>query len=794
MRIAFLLSGLFLMLLLPLFPLAQQVFQVTGMVKDSLNRQPIEYASVVAFKMADSTMITGAVTDARGTFIIRGLPPGNYFLKTNFIGYKTGWKKFTLKNDAHTLESPILMAATSIGLTEVQITAQQNAKQVSIEKTRIDVSKNPSSVSGNITDVLKSQSNITIDAEDNVYLRGSNKILLLIDGKPATVGSLNAIPASAVENIDIITNPDVKYDAEGTGGIINIITKRRLTEGLSAVATLNYGLPDRVNGGLSINMSKNIFDIALTYSGRYEKTSIHSTLDRYIASEGLEINQDIHSTQRSPNQTVNLFASLRPGKKDLLSFNGKFLTNNLTNTQEITGKQTDDSLNLLNYTRLNEVTWDRKTVEGTVSYKHIFIRNNHELSADIMYSSTKGSRPADYYINGKYLQKGLAGGKPTNITVQADYFIRICKTGRIETGLKFFSRWNSFNSVFYNLDTLNSIWVPDSTVSNDLSLLENIWSAYLMYSDSIAGKVYYKVGARLEYNTSFLTQVSTHDTIDENYLYPFPFLLLKYDAREKHKLALSLNRRVTRPTMGQLNPFIIVVDQMTYETGNKYLIPEILDKAEFSYSFIGEVLQIRNALYASTSRNFITQVTYLSTADYLIVTYANGNRQNKFGLDVDATVKWGKKLTISPALSAFYSVSSGEYQGIGLSSEGFAWTGNVKALFKPEKKTELQLFLSYSSPVSLPQFDLDRIWYIDVSAKRSFFQNRFSISLTVTDVFNTKKWMVSTQNQVYSLSNNSKYETRVVWVGLTYNFNAFKSSRTQKTEGEGENGMIRLGH
>lgn len=769
-------------------------YEITGVVVDSASKQPIEYASVAVYKKKDSLLISGSITNLNGEFVIKGVPAGKYILKSNFIGYKTGKKPVDIVDAPINLRKPIELSSTSLNLAEVQITDKQNAKQVSIEKTKINVAQNISAVSGNITDVLKSQSNITIDAEDNVYLRGSSKILLLIDGRPTTVTSLNSIPSPSVENIEIVTNPDAKYDAEGTGGIINIITKRKIIEGFAGSATLNYGFLTRVNGGINLNYSKNIWDVGFSYSGRYEKAIINSILERELLIQQVQVNQDIHSTQVSPSHNASLSLSVRPGKKNIISAGIKFMQNNLHNTQEISGQQTNDTLPATEFNRRNEVSWNRTSFEGSLSYKRVIVKNKHEISVDAFYSQTKGSRPADYYIDDKFQQKSDAGGRPTNISLQADYIKNLFKKGRLEAGLKAFSRWNNFNSHFYDWDSITSNWILNPAYSNDLELKEFIYSGYLMYSDSLVGKLYYKLGARIEYSTSDLNQKSTNDSINEHYLFPFPYLLLKYSINRVNSVALSINRRVTRPSMGQLNPFIIVVDQMTFETGNKYLRPEILDKIEANYSFIKEKFQLRSNLYFSTAKDFITQVTVLTPSDELIVTYANGDRQNKAGIDADATIKIGKIISVNPGLSVYYSVSTGNYLGADLNSEGFAWTGNLKFTVKPDPRTDIQLFLNYNSPVELPQFRLQEIYYADFGVKRSFFKNKLSVGLTVTDIFNTRNWIISSDNLVYDLYNKSKSETRIVWLGITFNLNSFKFTKSQKGEGtENENGLIKLG-
>ena len=470
------------------------------------------------------------------------------------------------------------------------------------------------------------------------------------------------------------------------------------------------------------------------------------------------------------------------------------MLNNLHNTQEISGQQTNDTLPSTDFNRRNEVSWNRTSFEGSLSYKRVIVRNKHEISVDAFYSQTKGSRPADYYIDDKFQQKSDAGGKPTNISLQGDYIKNLFKTGRMEAGMKAFSRWNNFNAHFYDWDSTTASWILNPVYSNDLELKEFIYSGYLMYSDTLFRKLYYKLGARIEYSTSNLHQNSTSDSISEQYIFPFPYLLLKYGFNRVNSIALSINRRVTRPSMGQLNPFIIVVDQMTFETGNKYLRPEILDKIEFNYSFIKERFQLRSNVYFSTAKTFITQVTILTPSDDLVVTYANGNRQIKTGIDVDATLKFGKLFTINPALSAFYSLSSGEYLGTDLNSEGFAWTGNIKFVFKPDSQTDIQLFLNYNSPVELPQFRLQEIYYADFGIKRTFFKNKLSAGITITDIFNTRNWIISSDNLVYDLYNKSKSETRIVWLGITYNLNSFKFKQIQKGDGnENESGLIKLG-
>jgi outer membrane receptor protein involved in Fe transport len=363
----------------------------------------------------------------------------------------------------------------------------------------------------------------------------------------------------------------------------------------------------------------------------------------------------------------------------------------------------------------------------------------------------------------------------------------------METGLKVFSRWNSFTYNFYDLDTINNVWIINPVFSNDLEHKEYIYSGYLMYSDSLSKKLFYKIGARLEYNTTDLIQKSINEEIYNHYLFPFPYLLLTRNINKAQSLALSINRRVTRPTYMQLNPFINVIDQTTYETGNKNLKPEILDKVEFNYTVIKDKYQFRSNLYYSSTKDFITQVSLLSPPDNLILTYVNGDRLNKIGADLDYVYKFNKVFSVTPAFSVFYTKSSGNYNEIDLSVNNFAWTGNVKTTIRPDQKTDIQILLNYNSPVALPQFNLGEIYYADIAIKRSFMKNKLALSLSLTDVFNTRKWIITSDNTAFRLYNSSKNDTRIFWIGITYNINSFKSKAQNNNGNETDNAIIKLG-
>jgi len=768
-------------------------FSISGKVIDKESSKHIEYASVALYLASDNKLATGVITGQKGDFVLINIQNGVYYLKIEFMGYEAKKVACTVLDSNIKIAEPIELKINIVLLGAVQVTGKTDEKQITLEKTKIDLSKSTASATGSITEILKSQPSVTIDNDNNIFLRGNKNILVLIDGRPTTLNALSTIPANNISNIEIITSPDVRYDSEGSGGIINIISKKRASEGFSTLLTANYGINNRFNGGLNFNYKKGIWGATLNYSGKKEKETIASQLTREIFSTSSFVNQIVSSQRNNSTNMLALSLTADATKKDLFTLNVKGIFPSLHTEQNISGY---DNYSLLNpdYTRFNDITFSRKTFEGTFSYKRIFEKGKNELSFEGGYSRTNGSRPALYWTNDSLTQKSDGGGTPTNATIQTDYLKVLEGGNKIEAGAKFFSRWNNFIYHFYNLNTNNAEWIIDPGFSNDLEHREYIYALYFMYSKELPN-FGYKLGLRSEYSTSDINQISTGVRDYKTKLSLFLYFTVRYDINKEQNLSLNYTRRITRPAYPQINPFVSVIDEMTYESGNRDLLPELIDKVEFNYSLQNKQLQFRGNVYYSFTKDYITQVTSLSTSDKLLITYANATKQQKIGSDIDLLCNFGKKLSINPSLSLFYNNSIGEYKGTDLASNGFSWAANVKFQYTPDSRTDAQLQFSYSSPVALPQFKLKSVYYTDVSVKRSFLENKIALTLSVSDIFNTRKWDIETNNRLFHLNNYSKADSRIFWVGLSFNINSFKALKQSKDDkSNGEEGLIKLGY
>jgi len=794
-----LLSLVFIALFTSIFSFAQTSdpkkgkFTISGKVIDRISSKPIDYASVALYKNNTAIAETGVITDNKGNFSLLNLQNGSYYLKIEFMGYESKKVEFTILDSNVLLAEPITLSVNSVMLGTVTVTGKTDEKKITVEKTKIDLSKSASSASGSITEILKNQPSVTIDNDNNIFLRGNKNISIMIDGRPTTLTALSAIPANNISHVEIVTSPDVKYDSEGTGGIINIISRKRVSEGVSMLVTANYGINNRFNGGINLNYKKSIWGATLNYSGKKEKEVIESQLTREIIGTSSYVNQIASSRRNNTTNMLALSLTSEPSKKDFFALNLRGIFPSLNTEQNIAG-YSDNSVSEPDYTRFNDITFSRKTFEGNASYKRILEKGKNELSFEGGYSRTNGSRPALYWTNDALMQKSDGGGAPTNATLQADYMKVLEEGSKIEAGTKLFSRWNNFIYHFYNINPANSQWILDPEFSNDLEHREYIYSLYLMYSKELP-KFGYKLGIRSEYSTSQINQLATGESDNKTKLSLFPYINSRYNISKEQNLSLNYSRRITRPAYPQINPFVSIIDQMTYESGNKNLLPELIDKIEFNYSLQKKQLQFSANVYYSFTKDYITQVTSLSTQDKLLITYANAAQLQKTGSDMDLSYSISKKISINPSISFFYNRSKGEFQGTDLASDGFSWAGNIKFQYSPDSRTDAQLQFSYSSPVALPQFLLKTVYYTDASFRRFFLDNKIAFTLSVSDIFNTRKWDIETNNRSFRLNNFSKADSRIFWIGLSFNINSFKVSKQSKDDkSNGEEGLIKLGY
>ena len=738
---------------------------------------PVIYAAVML--ESDSKMVAGGMTGEDGSFLLNGQYSGKYLLKISSIGYKDLKRELECSGKGVTDLGDIVLAQDATVLNEALVVAGETAKSVSVEKTRINTASSVAAATGSVLEVIRGASAVSVDGSGGISIRGNSNVLILLDGIPTTLGGLESLPAANVQSIEIVTSPDVKYDSEGTGGIVNIISKKQSANMFSAMAAFNYGFNGFMNGNAALNYNRGRWGVRFNYNGKYEKDWIESELHRQIVATGGRVDQLIQATKRTSGQNAGINFQFKATPKDILTADFKVALPQMNNFQDFNG------------TRQTDITFNRENFEGALGYRHLFDPGKKEFSVNASVSSITGHRPSYYYEGGKMVQKSQSGGHPFIAALQADY-LTMWGNGKFETGAKMTWRQNNIDHKMFEWDDATQDWVLSIPLSNDLTHREYIPAAYAMYSGDFTEKLSYKAGVRFEY--SYVTLHSNKEALDDHSDCWFlsPSLSLNWRVAPRWSLSAALTRRISRPTYPQLNPYINLIDKQTYETGNMQLQPEKANKLDLGYTYTGQSLTVSGNAYVTYTQNYINQVAYLDNS-ILVTTYVNADSDVKTGMDHNirySPVRW---FTVDLASNTFYSASHGYFKSADIRNQGWTNNSNVGLTIRPFNGNEIQAQYFVTTPQYFPQFTTRTIHYGNVGVKQSFLKNALTVSALLTDVFNTRRWDVHSDNPVFTLLNNSKNRSRMFWLGITWNFHSFKPAKGAQKNQEEDRSIIRLG-
>ena len=561
--------------------------------------------------------------------------------------------------------------------------------------------------------------------------------------------------------------------------------EKKIKSSWSSSVSLNYDFTNNFTGNVNLGYTQKNWELFLDYSGHSDRIEISSELFRSFSAETSQV---LETEQHHLSHSIALQLDMRPSSRNLFLWNLKLQFPKITTNRDINNRtQTKE------YDLHHRIAFSRKTIEGSLFYKHIYEKDKHELSLNGIFSHTKDSRPSTYQINDLLTYTSTGNEKPELVRLQMDYLYAFENQGQLETGIQFFSRWNKTR---YNLhDTEENIdnWLSNLPPTDGLNHHEYIYTAHLSYSRQQGKFWHYKIGLHADYDITRTKLMENTDKHNFDRFYFYPHLTLQYMPSDQQELAFHFTRKAARPDYTQLNPFTNPIDHQTFEQGNPLLRPEITNRAEINYLLHGEKIQLNGNLYFNSTERFITPVTLFSEDNTLTLFYANGSMENKVGLDINLSGSPTSWMTITPSISLVHAHANGKYQGINLHVDDFSWSGNLELNLNSKKHTEFQALFSYQSPTKVPQFKIEENYYLDLAIKQGFFNNRLQVSFSVSDVFDTSEWQARSNTDTYRLANYSKEATHAYWIGLTFNFNNFKSRPSADDSHPQKRQVIQLG-
>ncbi|HPB88759.1 MAG TPA: TonB-dependent receptor [Bacteroidales bacterium] len=754
---------------------------VSGTVVDN-NNLPVQYASVVAYE--SGKLLTGTLTGENGDFSFKiNRSADEHLLVIEFIGYAKTEVRFKPERSSINLDK-IIIKEDAVLLGEAVVTAKMDAAKSSVEHTVIHASANISFETGTALDILRTSSSVTL-VGDAISIRGNRNILVLLDGVPTTVGDLAVIPAANIKNIEIITSPDASYDSEGTGGIINIVSKRSVVKGFSGVISANYGFNHFVTGNLGLSYTKPKTSWRFNYNTKYEDDIVNTTLNRLIHENGNQTYQQMKATRYVYNNNLGVGTDLRINEKNILSIDLKSMLPRHNIKQDLDNKYIKAGIESKEKRR-KDVTWNRENIEGNISYRHIIKPDTADLTISGSISRTWGHRPSYYFLEGAEIGRSDSGGSPFITSFQADFKQKI-SSGTLSAGAKLTYRDNHIYHRFYSNE--NGEWNYSETFSNDLHHTELVNAAYILLS-SRKGKFTYKAGLRGEFST--VTLESNREKLKErnNDLFIAPSLSGTYNLTKNQEIAFAFTRRIGRPIYPQLNPYMSMVDASTFEQGNMNLRPEKSSKLDLSYTLKSRFVQLFTDAYLNYTTGYISQITKISDG-LLITTYINGTSDLKSGAEITLKLLPSTWMTATLSANTFYVDTRGNFAGAEINNKGWSNNSNLLLDFMIGKSTDLQIQYFLTTPQYFPQLTTSLTHHMNVGLKHTFLKGAMSVSLLLTDAFNTYKWQVQSSNNIFDLTNISTMKSRMLWVGLSYNFNSFKQ-KSGETKSEGDRTLIKL--
>lgn len=762
---------------------AQNLFNIKGTIVDD-NNEGISYVSVIINEKGKT--LSGTLTDDNGNFSFKAkCQPGNYTLVIEFIGYAKKEIEIKLSGSALNLGN-IILKEDAIQLQSAIISTKTDITRSSVEHTVINASANMSADKGTALDLLRTSSSVNI-INDAISIRGNTNILVLIDGVPTTVTDLSAIPAANIKSIDIVTNPDASYDAGGTGGVINIKSNKTSIKGFSGMISANYGFNHFVTGNIALSYAKPTSSWRFSYNTRYEDDIIQTTLQRHLHSNGNQTFQEMTATKYTYNNNISLGSDFKINSRNSISLDAKCILPRNNLRQDLYNNFIK-SESKSSETRHNDVTWNRENIEGIITYKHIITPEISDIIIKGSISKIWGHRPSHYYLEGIEVNRSNSGGSPFISSIQADFRHKF-KGGTLSAGAKLTYRSNDIYHQFYKWSGEN--WEYSAAFSNDLLHTETIPAAYVMFTSKIGKRFSYKAGFRGEY--SIVTLQSNHENLNKTNgdFFASPSISGSYHIDDRQNLSFAFSRRIGRPAYPQLNPYMSMVDATTFEQGNMNLKPEKSSKVDLSYNFKSRHINIFADAYLNYTTDYISQITSISD-DLLVTTYINGNKDLRSGIDVSLKVKPLKWLNATLSANTYYVQTKAIHDYAETDNSGISNNSNILFDFLAGKSTDIQVQYFLNTPQYYPQLTTSLTHFMNIGLKQRFMKGALTGSILLTDVFNTYKWQVQSNNRHFDLKNTSTRKSRMLWIGISYNFNSFKQKK-QQSKSDNDRSLIKLG-
>ncbi|MBZ5857685.1 TonB-dependent receptor domain-containing protein [Flavihumibacter profundi] len=770
---------------------AQKTGKVTGNISDK--NVALEFVTVTLNNLADTgKVVYYTTTDSTGFFSLDKIDLGDYQLKFSLIGYKSATQKISLTADTKTIQfDHYNLDKDANFLQSVTVTSQKKL----IEKTQqgfiVNAAANITSSGGTATDILKNTPTVSVDADGAITLRGKTP-LILINGRNSNLGNPDQIPASSIESIEIINNPTAKYDANAESGIINIKLKKNKQNGTNGALALGagFGSRGRINSSFLVNHKTKKWNLGLGYDNRFagRTRKINASRTNYYLPDEYLLNQNRNDERLEQLQNLKFNVDFTPDNKNTFS---------LEAIGNMEGQDNDESLNSIIYKQNNDFNSNTnrhslelersKVAEFAFDYNRKFNDPQKSLSASITSSINRDRENTD--ITSQPLdENGVNAGDPFlqkthnyengNVsTAKLDYAFPFTSNGKIETGYK--GVFRRTDDDFQTSALINGDYIVNTAASDIFKFNEQVNALYALYSSGFGSpqnqKWKYDLGIRAEQTSNDGNTQKDSTKFTNQYLDFFPTASLIYYNKPEAYWKLSYGKRINRPGMGQLNPFVDITDSLNPHSGNPNLQPEIIHAIELGYNKEWSRYAVSTNLFYRYSINTIRQYSHLQSNGANLTFPVNIGNATTFGIESILNAKLSGFYDFNASISLFQQKLNGSNISKDAVQEAFGWYAKLINNFVPWQGSKLQVTGNYNSALPTPQGKRIAQYFVDLGFQQKLGKGNARVGLTVTDIFNTFKSGYTNSTTEFTNYRYGKADTRAFIVTFAWFFkSAFK--------------------
>ncbi|MBN8877565.1 MAG: TonB-dependent receptor [Sphingobacteriales bacterium] len=777
---------------------------LSGSVRDAGSKSPLSFVNIALKVATDSAFTAGTISGEDGRFSLPDIKSGNYVLTVSIAGYLSKTQPVLVGQLSNFLDlGNIELEQDSRILSEVTVSGKQETISSKMDKKTFTVADNISQAGGSVLEAMKNLPGVTAGQDGKVLLRGSDKVMILIDGKQTALtgfggqSGLDNIPASAIEKIEIINNPPSKYDAAGNAGIINIVYKKEKKQGFNGKIGLaggagalwikkenypgirpQYHITPKINPSLSLNYRKNKVNLFFQGDNLYTKTlNKNEFVDRFYDSG------DTVKQQTKRNRTTNIVTT-KLGMDWFADASNTITVSGLFSSEKILDRGDEPFFNgdLSQKLRLWQFLEDelKTTATASANWQHRFKQPGRLLSAGINYTFHREDEKY-FFTNFMPSYTGLDSFKllsDEHVTDLSVDYVHPLKQGRFEAGFKFRRRYIPVNMQFKP-----GLHSPlDSAAGGYASYGETIPAAYGNYIYE-SERLELEAGLRVEYvNLDYYVNPNhpVYKSDGYHYFQPFPNLRVAYKINDRNKLSFFYNRRVDRPNEVDIRIFPKYDDAEIIKVGNPALRPQFTNNFELGYKTDWNTGYLFSSVYHKRMKGTITRIgSVVPGSDLIYNIFQNAGKSYSTGIELLFSQNIDRWLTLNINMNGYQNIIDSfsvlnKYPSENLftAAKEDIFSGNIKftALLHFANKMEGQLTAIYQAPDLVPQGKTYSRFSIDLGLKKSIQKGNGEIFINATDVANTMRLKKEVKGNGFRYISSDYYETQVVRLGYNYKF------------------------